>query len=186
MNRNGFTLIELVVVIVILGILAVVAAPRFLNLQSSAKVATLDGIASAMDGAIVQVQAKAAIKGLTPSTENPGGTDQANYVIDFGIGSVEVDWATLCPESEGESGDALNMLDFLALATNDNLTAAVGNRHTVVGYQHDFSESDLNSANIVTPPAGCYVLYDSFGGREGGVCPAEGCECTVRIEESEC
>ncbi|MGQ5486757.1 type IV pilin protein [Photobacterium damselae] len=33
MKRNGFTLIELVVVIVILGILAVVAAPKFLNLQ---------------------------------------------------------------------------------------------------------------------------------------------------------
>lgn len=185
-NRNGFTLIELVVVIVILGILAVVAAPRFLNLQSSAKIATLDGIASAMEGAIVQVQAKAVIQGLIPSTENPGGSDQTDYVIDFGIGSVEVDWATLCPESEGESGDALTMLDFLTLTTNDNLTTALGNRHTVIGYQHDFSQSELDSTNIVTPPAGCYVLYDSFGGRDGAVCPAEGCECTVRVEDTEC
>ena len=38
MKRNaGFTLIELVIVIVILGILAVTAAPKFLNLQGDAR-----------------------------------------------------------------------------------------------------------------------------------------------------
>ncbi len=36
-KQTGFTLIELVVVIVILGILAVTAAPRFLNLQNDAR-----------------------------------------------------------------------------------------------------------------------------------------------------
>ena len=36
-KQGGFTLIELVVVIVILGILAVTAAPKFLNLQDDAK-----------------------------------------------------------------------------------------------------------------------------------------------------
>ena len=34
--RSGFTLIELIVVIVILGILAVTAAPKFMNLSSDA------------------------------------------------------------------------------------------------------------------------------------------------------
>ncbi|OEE31492.1 MSHA biogenesis protein MshA [Vibrio genomosp. F10 str. ZF-129] len=190
MKKSGFTLIELVAVIVILGVLAVVAAPRFLNLQESARVSVLEGVAGAMEGVITQVNAKAAIAGLTPSNSNPtagsSSNAQGDYVIDFGIGTVEVDWATLCPESVGESGGKLTMLDFLTLGTTDDFTTAIGNRHTVVGFEHNFSDQDLGSNNIEVLPEGCYVIYDSFGGRSGGTCPAEGCECTVRIENTGC
>ncbi|CAM2984172.1 type II secretion system protein [Vibrio diazotrophicus] len=63
-RQGGFTLIELVVVIVILGILAVTAAPRFLNLQGDARVSALQGLKGAMDGAAGIVYGKAAIQGL--------------------------------------------------------------------------------------------------------------------------
>ena len=50
-KQNGFTLIELVVVIIILGILAVTAAPKFINLQSDARETSLQGMKRAILGA---------------------------------------------------------------------------------------------------------------------------------------
>jgi MSHA pilin protein MshA len=50
--QKGFTLIELVIVIVILGLLAATALPRFSNLTQSARVATLNGLAGGLRGAV--------------------------------------------------------------------------------------------------------------------------------------
>lgn len=47
-QQSGFTLIELVAVIVILGALSVVALPRFLNLQDEADTAALEGVKGAL------------------------------------------------------------------------------------------------------------------------------------------
>lgn len=62
-KQQGFTLIELVVVIVILGILAVTAAPKFIDLQGDARSATIQGVKAAMESSAALVHSKSLITG---------------------------------------------------------------------------------------------------------------------------
>lgn len=50
-RQQGFTLIELIMVIVILGVLAATALPKFIDLSSEAEQAAVDGVAGALGSA---------------------------------------------------------------------------------------------------------------------------------------
>lgn len=58
LQKNGFTLIELVVVIVILGILSATAAPKFINLQDDANQATMLAMKGALSSANSMISMK--------------------------------------------------------------------------------------------------------------------------------
>lgn len=67
-KSKGFTLIELVIVIVVLGIVAVTAAPRFLNIQGDARDSTLEGVAAKLETAIELAHSKLVILELENKT----------------------------------------------------------------------------------------------------------------------
>ena len=101
-NQKGFTLIELIIVIVVLGILAVTAAPQFFNFSGDARESAVKGLKGNIQGAYQTVYAKAAVEsslGATGSVESIDTVYGYPAATDAGIGEASnidsQDWDTL-------------------------------------------------------------------------------------------
>ena len=157
-KQHGFTLIELILVIVILGILAATAAPKFIDISSDASKSVLQGVKGALRSGIQMARGKAIIDGVNLEATlfgsalsiNVNGQDvflHLGYVAPYAVNInkvIEIDATTARPSTNTDINT-----DFLILS-NASLT------HVYI-----YPSDKIGSATDAAPDGGqqCYVLY---------------------------
>jgi prepilin-type N-terminal cleavage/methylation domain-containing protein len=135
-NEKGFTLIEIIAVLVILGILAAVAVPKYLDLMGQARISAAQAAIGEVKGRLSQAQAKymIAYSGTAPSAAQlltyatgTNGYGTATNLVNVGVDFVLTDPPTT---SGANIVISVNQVQGVSLGANfvqGNFTSANGN-----------------------------------------------------------
>ncbi len=120
-KSRGFTLIELVMVIVILGILAAVALPKFANLKGDARAASILGAAGAINSAMTIVHSQSLVNGTESAATSTVTLEGASIAIVYGYPTI----ASISVAAGLGANDYTNTAGVISLSpaiTNCNVT----------------------------------------------------------------
>lgn len=124
-QQAGFTIIELIVVIALLGILGAVALPRFINVTEDAHRASVQGVAGALASAVSLVRAQAIVENT--ASGNTLAIDGTNIIVNAQRAPVNTNGAVITNGSGATAVTAagcVNVWGAILQASAPNVAAA--------------------------------------------------------------